>query len=387
MLLRRPFFDYFFGADSKKYRRKLNLIAFYGQSLDTGYNASPALTTTAPAGTQNYKFVGGIVSPATLTSLVPLISAVETIPGPGGPYTGGETPLVKCGNVLAQTYGQRFLMVSAAVPGTSAQARAKGSSYYTALMSYITAAKARADELGYELIVRAICVDGGEADSYGSNYYTYNQSIQSDFETDSKAITGQTENVPMFLADSAGFAGGLIDANTNAIDLAIDFPTKFYLVGSKTILSYADSLHIDNNGAVNLGAMYAKAIGKVIFENTSFNTVYPIATVRASNIVTVTFHVQSGSLQSDIVTVTDPTGGNLGFTWYDSTLSATVASVAIINATQVRVTLSGVPTGSNKYIGYARDLPVANPGPTTGARGNLVDADGNWCYRFQRAAT
>ena len=69
---------------------------------------------------------------------------------------------------------------------------------------------------------------------------------------------------------------------------------------------------------------------------------------------------------------------NYGFEYYDSTSSATISSVAILDDDTVRITLSGVPTGANQRVRYAY---TGVPGTNTGAQnagsaaGNLRDTD------------
>ena len=73
--------------------------------------------------------------------------------------------------------------------------------------------------------------------------------------------------------------------------------------------------------------------------------------------------------------------------------SVTIASVALLNATTVRVTLSGSPTGAGKRLRYAyTGVAGQNAGPTTGARGCLRDSAvyshnaGNWAVHSDDAS-
>ncbi len=283
----------------------------------------------------------------------------------------------------------------------------KGSCNYTpgylapfdeALMQ-VNSAKAIAAAKGKTYVVRAVTAIHGGSDHYQNerelsfidrtdgngtvgNYAEALIEWQHDYETEVRAITGQSEPVPLFVSQF----GSWTDTPTSRIPVR-QMEAHVRTAGKVVVVTpnypfvhYEDCLHYSNYSQRRLGAYFAKAYQRVIVEGGTFEPLRPLAVTRAGNVLTVKFHVPVPPLVIDTTRVTDP--GNYGFTYADSTSSASVASVALAGPDTVTVTLTTAPTGAERKLRYALNAPIphACPGPTGGARGNLRDSDATVAY-------
>lgn len=170
------------------------------------------------------------------------------------------------------------------------------------------------------------------------------------------------------------------------------------MVAPKYYFNYSDRHHLTGASSRWLGEYYGKVIKKVVIDHESWRPLSPDSAVRSGNIIYANFHVPAGSLTFDTTLVSART--NYGFEYYDSTSSATISSVEILDSDTVKVTLSGTPTGANQRLRYAY---TGVPGTNTGAQnagsaaGNLRDSDPypslygntlyNWAVHFDEPIT
>ena len=356
----------------------INLVLFSGQSLATGYN-STAYTTTAPAGTYNKKCsTGGIVmvdyvAPnATVRNAGSLVSLVES---------SVETGVAACCNWLSARYPEaQFIGASAGVPGTPLADRIKGTSIYTAMLGTVSAINSLVTANGDTLRVLALCNVDGESDAYsGASYYANVIQFGLDADADIRAITGQTQAIPLLLSQPIGPTGGTYDTSQAQLDASLAYPDTIFLAGPKYQLTSSDALHLEGQyGYTVMGTMYAQAIQAVAFAGQRWRGCLPLSARRSGAVVRVTYDCALGPIQLDTSVVSNP--GYYGFEWYDSTSSATVSSVAVATPNAIDVTLSGIPTGASKAIRCAfTAVPErAAGGPVTGRRSCVRDAAGNY---------
>jgi hypothetical protein len=255
--------------------------------------------------------------------------------------------------------------------------------------------------------VRAVTAIHGESDHYDSQFpldrtdgapgevASYADALiewQRDYDTSIRAITGQTEEVPLFISQMANWNDTYhseipirqLEAHTRA-------PAKVVLIGSTYHLPYAkDCIHFTNDGERQLGEYFAKAYQKVTSGGT-WEPVRPSGVSAAGNVLTVRFVVPKPPLVLDTNLVSDP--GNYGFEVADGGgNSVTISKVQLAGPDSVTITLDGaVPSGARVRYAYTAQ-PQVCPGPTTGARGNLRDSDDtpsndgyplfNWSVQF-----
>ncbi len=374
----------------------INQILSTGQSLSVGVASTPALTTTQPY--SNLMLSGGSGGIGAGGSFIPLVeSSVETISS------------AMANTITANDSGNDF-DVAVSLHGVSGYVYSqlkKGTGPYSTGMSQVTNAKSAAISLGRTSRVIGVTTIHGETDNYngvsGATYQGYLEEWQNDYDTDVKAITGQSNEVIMFLDQMSSFMSSYANDATSEIPIyqlyaAEDNPGEIVLVSPKYFFSYSDRHHLTGASSRWLGEYYGKVIKKVVIDHESWRPLSPDAATRSGNIINVDFHVPSGVLAFDTTLVSART--NKGFEYYDSTASATISNVEILDSDTVRITLSGTPTGSNQRIRYAY---TGVPGTDTGAQnagsaaGNLRDTDSypslygntlyNWAVHFDEAIT
>ncbi len=365
----------------------INQILSTGQSLSVGVASSPALTTTQPY--SNLMLSGGVGGLGAGGSFIPLVeSGVETISSSmANTITANDT-----GNdfdVAVSLHG---------VSGYTYSQLKKGTGPFSTGMTQVTNAKSAAIALGRTSRVIGVTTIHGETDNYngvsGATYQGYLEEWQNDYDTDVKAITGQSNEVILFLDQMSSFMSSYANDATSEIPIyqlyaAEENPSEIVLVAPKYFFNYSDRHHLTGASTRWLGEYYGKVIKKVVLDHETWRPLSPDLATRSGNIIDVDFHVPAGVLAFDTTLVSSRT--NKGFEYYDSTSSATISNVEILDSDTVRVTLSGVPTGANQRIRYAY---TGTPGTNTGAQnagsaaGNLRDTDpytslyGNTLYNW-----
>jgi hypothetical protein len=389
--------------------RDINHILSTGQSLSVGAVGSPPLSTTQPYA--NVMFAQGVIPGGTaLTSFAPLREGM--VEGSATPDV--ETMSASLANLVARMAREELLasqppgktshdvLVSAhGVGGIAYVGLKKGTVPYANGMAQAKAGLEVAKASGRSYVVRAVTNVHGESDHVNSNA-SYAQDLaqwQKDYETDVRAITGQTDPIPMLHTQMSSWTR-YSNATTSFIPQAqlaasIASGGKIVLVGPKYHLSYvADGVHLTNEGYRHMGEDYAKVYRRVILEGRPWEPLRPIAVTRAGAVITVKLVVPAPPLVLDTATIEDP--GNFGFEFAETGANPTIKTVAVTAPDTVTITLSAEPTGTNKRIRYAfTGVGGALAGPKTGARGNLRDSDmtpsrngyplRNWCVHFNEA--
>lgn len=374
----------------------INQILSTGQSLSVGVASTPALTTTQPY--SNLMLSGGNGGIGSGGSFIPLVEAsVETISSSmANTITANDT-----GNDFDVAVGLH------GVSGYTYSQLKKGTSPYNTGMTQVTNAKSAALALSRVLRVIGVTTIHGETDNYngvsGATYQGYLEEWQNDYNTDVKAITGQSSNIPLFLDQMSSFMSSYANDATSEIPIyqylaSLDNPGEIILVAPKYFFNYSDRHHLTGASSRWLGEYYGKVIKKVTIDHETWRPLSPTSVVRSGNIIYADFHVPSGVLAFDTTLVSART--NYGFEYYDTTASASISSVEILDSDTVKITLSGVPSGSNQRLRYAY---TGVPGTNTGAQnagsaaGNLRDTDSypslygntlyNWAVHFDESIT
>ena len=346
-----------------------NHILLSGQSLSIGYGGTPVLSTTQP---YSNKTLAGVTQLG--TTFTPLVeSSRETIAS------------AMANNITALSGGIYQSAVTVhGVGNTAYSGLKKGTVPYANGMTQVTNVfNAASSELSKTDRVVGVAIIHGEADhqqfTTAAEYESYLVEWQHDYETDSKAITGQVDIVPLFTDQMASFTG--YNAATSVIPgaqlaAAEDNPGKIVLVGPKYFLNYSDYAHLNNTSYRWLGGYYGKVMKKVLIDKEAWRPLTPDSILRSGKVIYAKFHVPTGQLALDTTLVSPRT--NYGFEYSDSTSSATISSVEILNTDTVKITLSNVPTGYSQKLGYAHtgtagSLPGAQVAGS--AAGNLRDTD------------
>lgn len=381
--------------------RAIHHVLGTGQSLAVGALGYPALSTTQPY--DNRMFDKGVRCGGTgLRAFVPLVEAfgpspVETM---SSSFANLVTRLARGGIEAEAGAGGRThdLLVSVhAVGGAPYRLLKKGTVPYAEGMAQVTAGVTIARQEGVDYEVTAVTTAHGANDHLEKNTHYVEDLVewQRDYEKDVNALTGQKGTLPLFHTQYSSFTG--YDP-TSPIPIAqlrasVENPGKIVLVGPRYPLLYGpDGVHLTNEGYRLMGEYHAKAYHRVVVEHGVWEPLRPKTIVREGAVVRVKLLVPSPPVVLDEVRAVDP--GNLGFEYVDDGPSTpTIASVAVVSADTVEVTLSAAPTGSNRRLRYAyTGVQGAKGGLKTGARGNLRDSDNtvsrsgfelfNWCVHF-----
>ena len=236
------------------------------------------------------------------------------------------------------------------------------------------------DSKGYK--IRATAIIHGERDQAVSTpIATYEANLvewQYDYEQDAKQLTGQSENVPLFINQNSSWTGYNFTTPTIAIaqlNATRNNPNKIYMTTPYYIFDYVDHAHIKNWGYRRAGEYFGKVIKKVLIDNVDWKPVMPTQIVRAGNIIEAKFHVPVAPLIFDTNAVVAKS--NYGFEYFDATSSASISNVEIIGGDIVRITLNQIPTGSSQKLRYAFTGVSGIKGSrnTTAPSGNLRDSD------------
>jgi hypothetical protein len=351
-------------------------IIYYGQSNAAGVDANPALTTSQPY--SNVMFNGGAVpgggtiassTPADYASLVPAVeSGVEVGVVIAGNYERAVSAIASGEPVNDQS----FLTTSAGRGGSPITGISKPAAHYNDVLLYqVTQGKA----LDAALKVIAMPFDQGEADQVNlvakATYATALGTLQSDFETDASAITGQSEPIPLLVRQTAKDTAIRSDVPQAQLEVAQSNP-KVFLLGPKYHIPHAGGgLHLSNVGQAWGGGYVGRAINDLRngFQPRWLN---PRSAVRRGSVIEVTFDVPSLPLVIDTATVPEVLGNGFRVTANSSTV--TINSV-VISGNKVLLNLANTPTGPY-IVRYALDykgtgMAVANQEV---AVGNLRDS-------------
>ena len=231
-----------------------------------------------------------------------------------------------------------------------------------------------AADAGAKYRVGGVIFTHGESDWNNPNYASELHTLWSDYNTDLKAITGQTQNIPIFLSQQNSFPGA-VDAGftlspNDQWKVAVTYPGEFVCVGPKYAYSYSDTVHLSSSGYHRLGEKYGQAFDRVVNQGLPFKPLYPIATSLSGNKITVTFHVPVPPMAwDDHIALSHQNNHKAwkdghGFEAEDSTGQLTITSATIVGNT-VELILNNAPTGTGLTVRHAQTpdgYPTADGG-------------------------
>lgn len=406
----------------------INHVLVTGQSNSVANGADPPLTTTAPAGYGNLRFNTGVMSMKscngdgcttydTPSSFVPLVEgdsffgyAVET-PSSGIAYeisnlakqryefgTNPEYPTKH--DVLVSVHGRSGNTYWCLRKGFCNYNQERGHlSPFAQAMSEVQSAKALAASAGKSYVVRAAVAIHGESDHYSyvagtpefplpgtdgtpgkiKDYADALVEWQQDYESSVKAITSQTQPVPLLVS---GLSGWTTTRESKLVQMQLDAhiraPGKVvYVTPAYPLEVRNDCLHYSAKGSRRLGEYFGKVYAKIVFGGETWEPVRPKTVTRAGNVITVKFHVPKPPLVLDTTNVSK--ADNFGFDVYDNGNLVAVSGVTVAGDTAT-ITLASAPSGVNMRLKYAQNYKAGGcigPGIeyAGGARGNLRDSD------------
>lgn len=349
----------------------LRQILSSGQSLSVGAVGAPPLNTSQPFNNRMLT-IGN-------NALVPLVEPAT------GASAGVESMSSGLANQLRSLVGSEFRSVISlhGIGGTAYSGLKKGTTAYSNGQSQQAAAFDLALAQGRPHLVQAVTIVHGETDEANgvtaAQYRDFLVEWQHDYQTDARALTGQTGTLPLFTCQmSSWMRYGRIRPNTalGQLRAAREFPGKIHLVAPKYIFDYSDQVHMKAYSYRRLGEYYGKVMKRVLVDRQPWMPLAPVSIVRGGKIITARFHVPVPPLRFDTVGVM--AAPNFGFEFIDSTSSARITRVRISGPDTLTLELDREPTGANPTLGYALTgvlNTTAGRNIATSAKGNLRDSD------------
>lgn len=352
-------------------------IIISGQSngAGTGSNVGYSTTAVAPKGR---KFAGG-ERPGVIgiSSLVPYTGADITCSG----QSIGESLCYYLGEKIV---GNPTILVSnVAVGGIQISQISKGTEPYNNSIAHMSSARNIAAALGADYRVLAICVLNGEADytlATSGDFGSKMLQLYTDYNSDIPILAPGHPVVRLYFSQCTAYQsstdqGAARDANRRMYEKSISDPSKIVLCGgNRGHYEHSDNLHVAAVGQRKLGEIYARAIFEKEFLNT-WAPFYASSAVLSGTTIDISFVTPYGPIRFDFeaVPACKITNHCFGFSYFDSTNSATVIDAQVLNSTTVRLTLNLPPTGTTKRVTYAYTSGggLARLG---GATGPLVDS-------------
>jgi hypothetical protein len=379
-----------------------------GQSNSTGYqsfqlpnNYQRGLAYKLVDGNPSGQFLG---TAADRIAIAPLVEPFRTITQPNQNYPGnvfGETPATAIAATLAAKFlGPGFMSIwdTAGISGKRYSEIKKGSSdtnSYASALYIVQKMKAMADAMGLRLVIPCAPFLHGETDAeilnatYGANLIEEADNVNIDY----KAITGQTETIPLLIDQQSMMPWNTFPVGGSLAQLAASITArgKVVLVEPSYHYHHYDIAHLDSWSTRRRGAKWAQAIA-TLMSGKLWEPLRPISAIKTAGKVTIKLNVPFGRLQWNrhivqpaSININGTDGANpwvsgRGFELYSNssgTAAVAITGVAIVADDTVEVYYS---SGTPVMVAYACAVPYDNTnqpqaGPETSRRGALIDED------------
>jgi hypothetical protein len=386
-----------------------------GQSLSVGAEARVFSAAARQPRFNNLKLaLGGAQVPpfnanAPSLSLVPLVEPVRalatTFPSAYPANLYGETPHAAMAaqvTMMARQAGAPDYVTAHSVVGESGQgmnvinktavevvngATSTGRAYRATLFE-VAAIRRLAAARGQTYGVGAIMLTHGETDAGNTGYEAAMVRLWSDYNQDLRAITGQTEPIPLITSQQHSFgfvAGQRVGASASTLAewrVGLNNPNNIICAGPKYQYPYSpDGIHLVTRGYELLGEKYGEVYFQRVVLGNNWQPLQPISVARSGRVVTVRFHVPVPPLAFDTVLPRPHQGPLLtqwsrgrGFELRVGNTPLVINEVRIVSADTVQIIASAnVPAGTT--VGYAvTSSGVQLPGISR-RWGNLIDSD------------
>jgi lysophospholipase L1-like esterase len=376
-----------------------------GQSLSVGANGTPLTQTSQPYDNLELDLGTATVPPydpaSTQLSVVPLVEPIRRLANsypsayPRNVY--GETPHTAMANEITALFkaaggldyvtvhtvvgesgqGMDVIDKSATDTGTTGHA-------YAATLFEASALTRLAKAAGKTYGIGAIVITHGETDTGNATYGNALYRLQQDYNTDLKALTGQTATIPMFVSQqhSTPSGAGTRSASTLAQwRVGIDHPGDLVCSGPKYQYPYSsDGVHLVAKGYDELGEKYAEVYNERVVLGHDWQPLQPTGITKSGRVVTVTFHVPAPPLVWDDAmpaphqTANTAWASGRGFEVVSGTTAIAIDSVAISGDTVAINCSTDLPSGAItvRYASTSDGVMMPNG---TWRWGHLRDSD------------
>lgn len=377
-----------------------------GQSLEVGGGPAGNLDTMQPF--KNLKLVDKGPDPkypidasgAPQWDTTPLTEPLRArVAGSGTGYTDGqypnnieaESPHSGMANTLSTIWNARglgdYISVHTEV-GWSGHCLADlnkqgGKRAYPASINETRVWKMLAAKAGKTYGVGGLIMTHGECDSANTGYEAGIYQLWQDYNTDVKAITGQTTDVVLLMSQQSSTAISTTGSAVAVWKAGVDHPGQIVCTGPKYQFQYLpDHQHMPAPGYERMGQKYAEVFDQIVNKKIAWQPLQPTKIGRAGAVVTVDFHVPNPPLLWDAHVLaphqqvnTAWAAGN-GFEVSGSAGPLTIMTTEI-KASSVVITLAQDPGAGKVTVAYAitQDGGGNQGGTNQAARGKLRDSD------------
>ncbi|RCX14818.1 dockerin type I repeat protein [Anaerobacterium chartisolvens] len=368
-----------------------------GQSLSVG--ATPLLSTSQRY--NNLKLsLGSLTVPpydANNSSLrmVPLVEPIRSLatsfPGAYPKNIWGETPHTAMANqitAMAKSQGAADYITAHTVVGESGQGYDKikkgavdtgntGRAYAASIFE-VTAINRLAKAAGKKYGVGGITLVHGENDNGNMAYENNIRQMWSDYNQDIKAITGQTQKIPMFLVQQHTYPStGTAFSTTAQWRAGVDYPGDIICIGPNYQRTYgSDRVHLLSSGYQQLGEKFGQVYYERVVLGHDWKPLQPTGATKSGRVITVNFHVPVAPLV------------------WDSTLPAPNQSSQTewrngkgfeVTANGSKITISSAEiSGSSVKITCASDLPASGVNVGYAFTGGTARSNGSYRWGLLR---
>jgi len=384
-----------------------------GQSLSVGAQATAFSGAATQPHFNNLKLaLGGARVPpfdpnAPSLSLVPLVERIRplatTFPSAYPANLYGETPHAAMAaqvTTLARQAGAADYVTAHTVVGESGQgmsvinktavevvngATSTGRAYRATLFE-VAAIRRLATARRQTYGVGAIVLTHGETDSGNTGYEAAMVRLWSDYNQDLRAITGQTEPIPMLTSQQHSFgftAGQRTGASVSTLAewrVGVNNPNNIICAGPKYQYPYAsDNVHLVTRGYELLGEKYGEVYFQRVVLGNAWQPLQPISVARSGRVVTVRFHVPVPPLAWDTAlpmphqTALTQWRAGRGFELRNGNTVLTISSVQIVGDAVQITAAANVPAGAT--VGYAVTSDGTQLAGVSRRWGKLIDSD------------
>ncbi len=304
-----------------------------------------------------------------------------------------ELSVYRMAQLLANHTGQDTLIcIFPGGQGATAIANlSKGTAPYQRFLDDILTAYSHAVDNGWDLVVPAICWMQGESDIADYPDTDYQQQLTQmwqNLNADISNITHQKDSIrficyqPNSLSRAPHFQANHYQCQETAVPQVfvnlLRTDRRFWASGpTYPYHCVGDKIHIDAKGQQAIGTLAARSVLGIIRGTERFRGLIPLEVTTADNEVIITFNTPKPPLSLDTLQVSR--AQHYGFSVITQENQDITTSIAV-DSTTVRIACSASPQGCR--IRYAVNGDYMKSGNHYGPRGNLRDADGNWCYQF-----
>ncbi len=353
-----------------------------GQSLSVGHFGTPVVSTSQPY--NNLKLSLGNLnltvppydSNNSQLKMVPLVEPIRSIGSDW--HTGypiniwGETPHTAMANqitALVKAAGGKDYITAHSVVGETGQgydmikkgatvSATTGHSFAAGLFE-VQAINRLAKAAGKTYGVGGITLVHGENDFNNQSYESCIRQLWTDYNKDIKAITGQTQSIPLFVVQQHSYTSTGTAVSTLAQWKAgVDYPNDIICIGPTYQRTYGgDHIHLTASSYQQLGEKFGQVYYERVVKGNNWRPLEPTSITKSGKVITVNLNVPVGPLVWDSTLGAPNQGSNewrngKGFEVTANGSKATISSVEI-SGNSVKITCANDLPAAGVKVGYA----------------------------------